>query len=525
MSEFKFKPVVLVVADGFGITQRAEGNPLAVARIPNLRKLWREGQTRLLGASGHYVGRADGIPGDSEVGHLALGSGKIIPQDAERITELIASGALFQGEEWQATLEWVKSRQSTLHFGGITSDGAIHADIRHLYAMLAVAAREGVQKVRVHLVLDGRDRPPQSALEYVDELERQLAEYRAEGLDYQVADGIGREWGIADRYYADLPRLERGYRLWTLGEGRPFASAREAILALRADDPKVQDQFLPAFVIVGADQAPVGLVQDDDAIIYYDFRADRAVEIAEVFDSPAGWYQRFDLGQRPAVRFVGMMEYDEDRGIPQHYFAKKPNYAPVLAEVLQRAGVRSYAISESFKYGHITFYFDGLKKEPFYGETTVEIPSGPNLLASRPWMKCAEITDALLEALPNYDFLRVNYPNGDMVGHLADLEAGVVAVEAVDLQLGRLMEAVTAAGGVLVVTADHGAIEELTYEDGTAKTSHTTNPVFLSIYGAAVKLKPGDYGLANLASTLAELLGVEPDPSWQPGLLETPAQP
>ncbi len=419
-------------------------------------------------------------------------------------------------EEWKNTVAWVKEHGSTLHFSGVSSDGSVHANINHLYAMLDRVAEEGVQRVRVHLLLDGRDRPPQSALVYVDELERRLAEFRERGLDYAVADGIGREFGIADRYYADIPRLERGYRLWTLGEGREFASAREAIETIREEDPEIQDQFFPAFVVAGSD----GLVKDGDAIIYYDFRADRAIEIAEVFDSPKGWYDRFDLGQRPEVRFVGMTEYDEDRGIPQHYFIKKPEYGPVLAEVLERAEIKSYAISESYKYGHITFYFDGLRKEPFFGETAVEITSGPNLLASRPWMKCAEITDALLLALPEYDFLRVNYTNGDMVGHIAEMESSIVALEAVDIQMGRLMDAVAKLGGVMVVLADHGNIEEITYEDGSPKTAHTTNPVPLTIWGlSGVKLRQGDMGLANVAAAGAGLLGVKPDPSWQTGLI------
>lgn len=511
-------PVVLVVLDGVGESEVRDGNALLAAELPNLRKLWDEGATISIEASGEYVGKTAGEPGDSEVGHLTMGSGKVVAQDVVRVGEFIDSGELFKNKEWTDTVAWVKERSSTLHFSGITSDGAIHSDIRHLYKMLDMAAKQGVQRVRVHLLLDGRDRPPQSALEYVDELEKRLERFRMQGLDYWVADGIGREMGIADRYYADLPRLERGYQLWVNGAGREFETAREAIEAMRAEQPDIQDQFLQAFVIKEKGR-PVGLVQDGDAIIYYDFRADRAIEIAEVFDSPKGWYDRFELGQRPDVRFVGMTEYDGDREIPQHYFVKKPSYNPVLMEVLQEAGVNSFAISESFKYGHITFYFDGLKKEPFYGETTVEIKSGLNLLKSRPWMGCAEITDALLGALPNYDFLRVNYANGDMVGHIAEMESSRVAMEAIDIQMGRLMEEVSKIGGVLVVTADHGKIEEITYEDGTPKTAHTNNPVLFTVWGTKVKLKDGKFGLANVAATVADLLGVKPDKTWDESLI------
>ncbi|MCL2094560.1 2,3-bisphosphoglycerate-independent phosphoglycerate mutase [Candidatus Saccharibacteria bacterium] len=524
--------VVLVVLDGVGTRAVNAGNAVAAANMPNIRRLWQEGVTRILGAAGVYVGKLPGETGDSEVGHLTMGSGKIIKQDSVRVTELLESGQLFDELEWKETVAWVKERGSVLHFSGLSSDETTHGDIRHLYLMLERAADEGVEKVRVHLILDGRDTPPQSALEYVDELERRLAVLRERGLDYRVADGIGREWGVMDRYYADVARVERGYRLWVYGEGRQFGSAREAIETVRGEQPEIQDQFFPEFVVVSEAGEPVGLIHDEDALIFYNFRADRAIEIAEVFDSPAGWYSRFDLGKRPEVRFVGMTEYDEDQNIPRRYFVKKPNYDPVLMEVLQKAGVRSFATSESFKYGHITFYFDGLRKEPFYGETAVEVKSGPNLLQSRPWMECAEITDVLIEALPEYDFCRVNYTNGDMLGHIADMESSVLAMEAVDLQMGRVMEACKEAGAVLVVTADHGNIEEIMYEDGSPKTAHTTNPVPFTIWGVAgsggsgsggsfdVRLKEGDFGLANVAATVAELLGVEADEGWGESLID-----
>lgn len=516
--------VVLVVMDGIGLRESEAGNAVKQARIPNLQKLWREGATTTLGASGTYVGMDNGEQGNSEVGHLALGTGQILAQDARRVDEWL--GLLGVPSELPTSVYWQEIRArakhgGTLHISGIFGSGRVHSDVKHFYAVLAQAAKDGIKRVRLHLLTDGKDVPPQSSLEYVDKVEQVFADYNKQGFDYAIADGGGREVIVCDRYYSNIDWVEKGYKLWTTGETRAFKSAREAIETYRQENPEQQDQFMPTFVLPDSD----GCIKDGDALFFFNFRADRAIEISEVFDSPKGWYDRFDISDRPDVLFVGLMHYDSDRNIPSHYLMQKPKYNNVLAEVLQKAGKKSFAVSESWKFGHVTFYWDGLRSAPFFGETVVDIPATNTPFVDRPWMKSAEITDELVKSLDSgeFDFLRANYPNGDMVGHSAELDPTIVSVEAVDLAIGRLMDACKKAGAVLIATADHGKAEELVYKDGTPMTSHTLNRVPFTIWNhqGDLNLESGEeYGLANVAATVAELLGVAPDPSWKRSLIK-----
>jgi len=510
--------------DGIGLRDSEQGNAVKLARTPNLDKLWQDGATTSLGASGTYVGMDNGEQGNSEVGHLALGTGQILAQDARRVDEWL--GLLGLPSQLPTALAWQEVRAraqhgGTLHISGIFADGRVHSDVKHFYAILAQAAKDGIKRVRLHLLTDGKDVPPQSALEYVDKVEQVFADYNQQGFDYAIADGGGREVIICDRYYSNISWVEKGYKLWTTGEARAFKSAREAIETYRAEDPDQQDQFMPTFVIPESD----GTIKDGDALIFFNFRADRAIEISEVFDSPAGWYHRFDISGRPDVLFVGLMHYDPDQNIPSRYLMQKPKYTNVLAEILEQSGKKSFAVSESWKFGHITFYWDGLKSAPYFGETVVDIPATQTPFVDRPWMKSAEITDQLIQALDTgeFDFLRANYPNGDMVGHSSELDPTIQSVEAVDLAIGRLMQACEKTGAILVVTADHGKAEELIYPDGTPMTSHTLNRVPFTIwnYQEPITLCPGqECGLANVAATVAQLLDLPPHPSWQKSLIQ-----
>jgi 2,3-bisphosphoglycerate-independent phosphoglycerate mutase len=538
------KKVVLVVMDGIGLREQEKGNAVKQARIPNLQKLWREGATTTLGASGTYVGMDNGEQGNSEVGHLALGTGQVLAQDARRVDEWL--GLLGVPSQLPKSISWLgikarcaepagvaatlkggsvaatpAARPGTLHISGIFGSGRVHSDVKHFYAILAQAAKDGIKRVRLHLLTDGKDVPPQSSLEYVDKVEQVFADYNKQGFDYAIADGGGREVIVCDRYYSNVDWVEKGYKLWITGEARAFNSAREAIETYRKENPEQQDQFMPVFSLPDSD----GTIKDGDALLFFNFRADRAIEISEVFDSPKGWYTRFNIEDRPDVLFVGLMHYDPDRNIPSRYLMQKQKYSNVLAEILERAGKKSYAVSESWKFGHVSFYWDGLKSAPYFGETVLDIPATATPFVDRPWMKSAEITDALVESLAGGepDFLRANYPNGDMVGHSAELEPTIISVEAVDLAIGRLMEACKKAGAILIATADHGKAEELVYPDGTPMTSHTLNRVPFTIwnYQGNIKLDDGEEcGLANVAATVAELLGVAPDPSWKKSLIQ-----
>ncbi|MCL2001868.1 2,3-bisphosphoglycerate-independent phosphoglycerate mutase [Candidatus Saccharibacteria bacterium] len=547
--------VVLLVMDGIGLRDSEVGNAVKLARTPNLIRLWAEGVGTTLGASGAYVGMDNGEQGNSEVGHLALGTGQILAQDARRVDEWL--GLLDKPSELPNSPAWqeivarlttndvsatanstatatggVSPTPRTLHVSGIFADGRVHSDVKHFYAILDQAAKSGIPRLRLHLLTDGKDVPPQSALEYVDKVEAVFADYNRQGFDYAIADGGGREVIICDRYYSNIGWVEKGYNLWVHGQNSPdeparaFKSVREAIETYRAEDPEQQDQFMPTFVIGETDaQVAAGRIRDGDALVFFNFRADRAIEISEVFDSPKGWYDRFDISDRPDILFVGLMHYDPDRNIPSRFFMQKPEYHNVLAEILERAGKKSFAVSESWKFGHVTFYWDGLKSAPYFGETVVDIPATETPFTDRPWMKSAEITDELIKALDGgqFDFLRANYPNGDMVGHSSELDPTIIAVEAVDLAVGRVMAACKNSGAILLVTADHGKAEELVYPDGTPMAPHTLNRVPFTVWtypGGARWSQDETCGLANVAATVASLLGVQPNPSWQKSLIK-----
>ncbi len=534
-------PVLLVIMDGMGLGKENEGDAFHLARTPNLDRLRDTCINGTLQAHGTAVGLpSDEDMGNSEVGHNALGAGRLFAQGAKLVNKSIESGEMFRGDTWKDLLKAPAEGKATLHFLGLLSDGNVHSNIGHLFTMIDRAAEEGVSSLRVHILLDGRDVPETSALEYINSLEERLDTYRDKELDYRIASGGGRMVTTMDRYEADWDIVKRGWEAHVLGEARAFESAREAIETFRKEDSSITDQYLPAFTITD-DQGPVGKMEDGDSVILFNFRGDRSIEISRAFDQDDFPY--FDRKRRPRVLFAGMMEYDGDLHIPSRYLVKPPSIEKTLSEYLVATGVTQFAISETQKFGHVTYFWNGNRTEPFdkSSETYVEIPSDRVEFNRKPWMKAAEITDRVIEALLNeeFDFLRLNYANGDMVGHTGDLEAAVIAAETVDLCLGRLLKTMEKVGGITFITADHGNLDEMFEIDKKSgkfkvdsktgqrkkKTSHTLNRVPWIIHDPSFsheyrKRDLENPGLANVASTLCNLLDLAPPEDYEPSLIE-----
>ncbi len=533
-------PLVLIIMDGVGIGKYEEGDAVRSSLTPNLKWLKDNALYSQLKAHGTAVGLpSDEDMGNSEVGHNAIGCGRVFSQGAQLVCNAIASGDMFRGEVWKAQIANCIKHSSTLHFMGLFSDGNVHSHIDHLKAMLTQAKAEGVKRVRIHILLDGRDVGETSALEFVDPFEQYLAGLNAGGtVDYRIASGGGRMNITMDRYNANWDMVKRGWDTHVRGLGAQFGSAREAIEALRKAKPGVIDQDLPAFVIADKGQ-PIGKIVDQDSVIFFNFRGDRSIEITRAFDDDT--LTEFDRSPRPKVRFAGMMQYDGDLKLPKQYLVEPPAIAETMGEYLVKSGISQLAISETQKYGHVTYFFNGNRSGKFDAklEEYIEIPSDILPFEQRPWMKAAEITDAVLKAIEKnkYRFIRLNFPNGDMVGHTGVYAATQIAVETVDLCLGRLIPAVQAAGGILVISADHGNADDMYEHDKKSgktkmengkikvKTAHSLNPVPVYIYDPAgtahLKLSTQEgLGISSLAATCIKLLGFEPPANYDPSVVE-----
>ena len=531
-------PVLTIVMDGVGIAPATEGNAVYNAYTPTLDAIMAKYPCVKLKAHGTAVGLpSDDDMGNSEVGHNALGSGQVFAQGAKLVSQSIENGKMFASSTWQKIVSNVKDNGSTLHFIGLFSDGNVHSHIDHLKAMLAQAKNEGINKVRIHILIDGRDVGETSALEYIDPFEAYLDSLRDDSYDIKIASGGGRMVITMDRYEANWSMVEKGWKTHVLGEGRQFASAHEAVEAYRAEY-KVIDQDLPPFVIAENGKA-VGTINDGDSVIFYNFRGDRAIEISKAFDDKE--FNKFDRVRYPNVVYAGMLEYDGDLHIPSNYLVNPPEITNTMGEYLADNGVSQLAISETQKYGHVTYFWNGNKSGKFDDalETYIEVPSDVVPFEQRPWMKCAEITDKLIECLESgkYSSLRVNFPNGDMVGHTGNILATRCSMEALDLQLKRILDVVDKLEGVALITADHGNADEM-YEvdkkgnpkagkDGSfkAKTSHTLNPVPFIIYDNyykdkyTVKADNGEFGLSNVAATAVNFLGFEAPDVWDESII------
>jgi 2,3-bisphosphoglycerate-independent phosphoglycerate mutase len=535
-------PLLIVVADGVGVAPEGPSNAVTEAATPTLDALTTSALSTQIAAHGPAVGLpSDDDMGNSEVGHNALGAGRVFAQGAKLVNQAIENGSIYQSDVWSAAVD--HGRQGTMHFLGLHSDGNVHAHTDHLYAMLRRAADEGVSSVAVHILHDGRDVGARSALTYIEQTEAVLDEINSAGpgRNYRIASGGGRMTITMDRYEADWAMVERGYHCHTHGIGQPFESAAEAVETMYADADEqglsTGDQYLGEFVVVDAEGTPVGTMADGDAVILFNFRGDRAIEISRAYEEAD-----FDVFDRtddsddeptaaPEVFFAGMLQYDGDALVPKNFLVDPPVIDNTMGQYLCAEGVRSFAISETQKFGHVTYFWNGNRSGYIDDtlETYVEIPSDNVEFNQTPAMKLPEITEATIDLLRSgeYRFGRLNFPNGDMVGHTGDLTATIAAMEVLDDCMRQLIEVIDELDGVLIFTADHGNADIMYTESGgvrSPKTSHTLSPVAFAIHdphydGEYHMAAPSGAGLANVAATVFQLLGFAPPEDYEPSLI------
>ena len=518
------KPIVLVIMDGVGKGDGGSGDAVAVAKTPTLDTLLATCPHTYLKAHGTAVGLpSDEDMGNSEVGHNALGCGQVYSQGAKLVGESIENGALYASETWKDLVANALTGKA-MHFLGLLSDGNVHSNIHHLIALLRQARAEGVKKAYCHILLDGRDVPATSALEYVGQLEDVLAQLNTDGCDYAIASGGGRMQITMDRYEANWGMVEKGWRTHVQGQGRMFPSAREAIETYRAETGCI-DQDLPAFV-VERNGAPVAKIANGDSVILFNFRGDRAQEISLAFDRKD--FDKFDRGDYTGVKFAGMLQYDGDLNIPENYLVQPPVIKNTLTEVLCKAGIREYALSETQKYGHVTYFWNGNRSGKVCEDLEVyeEVPSDVIPFEQAPAMKSKEITEKMVDAMASgkFQFLRCNYPNGDMVGHTGVMEAVVYAMECVDKGLAAILEAADKYGYTVLITADHGNADQMTETKKgktSVRTAHSLNPVPFIIYDTDRdwQIRDGAYGLANVAPTIVKMMGLTAPACWEASMV------
>ncbi len=523
-------PLLLIVMDGVGVAPDGEGNAVACARTPVLDKMFAGPLASTLKTHGSAVGLPSDIDmGNSEVGHNALGAGRVIAQGASLVNNAIKSGALFAAEHWKNAMERCDAG-GTLHFLGLLSDGNVHSTIDHLFALVGEARNRGVKKARFHVLLDGRDVAPRSAKEYLSQLEKVLADINARGGDYKIASGGGRQVITMDRYGANPEMVKQGYECHVLAKGPRVRSAMDAVDAYYAAHPKGTDQDIPAFVVEDSLGEALGQITDGDVVILTHFRGDRAMEIARALEQSD--FEEFERGPLPDIYFAGIIEYDGDQSIPKQYLVSPPVIDRTMVEYLCAEGLRSFAVSETQKFGHVTYFWNGNRSGYLCEdlERYQEIKSDIVPFDQKPEMKAFEIVEATITQLqrPDVRFGRINLANGDMVGHTGDFAATVKAVETVDLCVGKLIEEVNRLNGITLVLADHGNAEQMLmgHDNKTVKTSHTLNLVPFAIidgqYSNEYKMRRdiGTPGLVNIASTVFNLLGYEAPADYEPSLLE-----
>jgi len=525
-------PLLLMILDGLGVTEKREGNAFFQAETPNLDRLLGGGLYTLLQAHGTAVGLpTDGDMGNSEVGHNALGAGRVFAQGARLVNEAISTGRLFESSAWR-DISLCAREGGAVHFIGLLSDGNVHSHVDHLIRLLEHCSESGFPRVRVHALLDGRDVGERSALDYVIPLEGLLRQISSDrGLDYAVASGGGRMRVTMDRYYADWEIVRRGWEAHVHGNARRFGSAEEAVRTYYGEDPEITDQYMDAFVVADDAGSPVGTIEDGDAVVFFNFRGDRAIEISEAFTVDD--FNGFDRGRRPDVIYAGMMQYDGDTNMPPRFLVEPPVIEKTVSQYLCAAGVPMFAVSETQKFGHVTYFWNGNRSGAIDNalETYVEIPSDRIPFDQAPRMKAPEIRDRAAAMLREgkYRFGRLNFANGDMVGHTGKMEAAVIAAETVDRCVGDLLGVIRELEGIAVVTADHGNMEVMytVGKDGqkVVKTAHTLNPVPFVIYDPQYRdeyrMSPlPRAGLSNVAATLLNLLGFEKPGKYDPSLIE-----
>jgi 2,3-bisphosphoglycerate-independent phosphoglycerate mutase len=524
-------PLLLIIMDGVGLGKEYDGNAVYKANTPVLDKLMQSKLFTKLKAHGPAVGLpTDDDMGNSEVGHNAIGAGRIFDQGAKLVNKALESGEIFKTEIWKNIVESGK-KGGTVHFLGLLSDGNVHSNISQLFVLINKCAEIGIEKVRLHMLADGRDVPGRTALTYIKQTEDLFTKIKNEKeLEYMIASGGGRMKVTMDRYNADWEIVERGWKAHVLGIGRKFNSAKEAIETFYMEDEKIIDQYLDPFVIVDAEDKPVGTIQDGDAVVCFNFRGDRAIEISRAFEEKD--FDKFDRQRYPDVYYAGMMQYDGDLLIPRNYLVFPPQIDRTISAYLCAEKITSFAISETQKFGHVTYFWNGNRSGYIDKslETYIEIPSDRIEFDKAPKMKAYEITEKTSELLQSnkYKFGRINFPNGDMVGHTGNFDAAVIAVETTDECVGNLLKVIDETKGIALITADHGNSEEMyTEKNGvkTPKTSHTLNPVPFIIYDPQYNneyemAKVKNPGLSNIAATILNLLGYEKVEDYEESLIK-----
>lgn len=491
-------------------------------------------------------GPAVGLPtekdmGNSEVGHNAMGSGQVYAQGAKLVNDAIASGAFFETKEWGHIVGDTAKSNNTLHFIGLLSDGNVHSHITQLFGIIDGAVKSGIKKIRFHPLLDGRDVPPESGLIYIAQLEEKLTSLiQNHEIDAKIASGGGRMYVTMDRYESNWDIVKRGWDAHVRGiiadkditGDYPgyFPSAKEAIETARRVYPEKKDQFNPPFVIVNSEKVPVGRMKDGDAVINFNFRGDRAIEISKAFVFTD--FKSFERIYYPKVKYAGLLEYDTDKHIPEHYLVPPADIQNISAQYFCAMQIPSFAIAETHKFGHVTYFWNGNRtgyiNEAY--EKYIEVKSEPNeMIETHPEMKADEVTDILLDAIESnkYKYLRVNYANGDMVGHTGNFDSCVRAVEKLDTCLQKVVEAVMELNGIVLITADHGNCEELIDKKGRQVTSHSLNPVPCLIldsqHNEEYKINTdgiAEPGISNVISTFMNLMGYRAPDIYEKSLIK-----
>ncbi|MEK6286416.1 MAG: 2,3-bisphosphoglycerate-independent phosphoglycerate mutase [Acidobacteriota bacterium] len=501
MTKVKNAPLVLIVLDGFGYSAKREGNAIALARTPHFDEWYKQYPNTLVEASGQYVGLRAGQMGNSEVGHLNIGGGRIVRMDTSRIDHAIETGELFHNDALIQAIEHANSRKSALHLMGLVSHGGVHSSQEHLYALLRMAGERNLERVFVHAFLDGRDTAPDSGAGFIAELIDKTGEY-----------ALGRVATVVGRYYAmdrdkRWQRTEKAYRLMRCGEGR---ARRDPVAAIRESYSEgVTDEFVKPIVIVDDGGKPIATIRDGDSVIFFNFRSDRARQITRAFTEDD--FTFFDRGPKPEIRFTCMTYYDRQFALPVAFGPEHLDH--ILADVFAEAGLKNLRIAETEKYAHVTFFFNGGVEPPFPGEERILIPS-PKVATYdlKPEMSAHGITDEVVNQIESgrFDVVIMNYANADMVGHTGNLEATIKAIEVIDECLGRVVGATRAKGGSVIITADHGNAEQMIdLATGQIFTAHTTNPVPAILIGDhRCRLREGG-SLRDIAPTMLGILGLK----------------
>jgi 2,3-bisphosphoglycerate-independent phosphoglycerate mutase len=495
------KPVALIILDGFGYREETFGNAILAAKKPNIDRIWAKYPHTTLRASGEAVGLPDGQMGNSEVGHLNIGAGRVVYQSLTRVNVAIREGEFEKNDTFTEAMNHVKQRGTSLHLMGLLSNGGVHSHIDHLIALIKLAAKEGVKKLFVHGILDGRDVGPKTALTFIDQIEAVFKEV-----------GVGQFATISGRYYSmdrdkRWDRVKKSYCAMVYGDGNTYKTAREVVEDSYANE--IHDEFVIPSVIVGKDNAPVSTISHEDAVIFYNFRPDRAIQISNVFTNDT--FEDFDRGDKfpKNLFFVSLTLFAETvRGL----VAFKPTGLDnVVGEIISKAGLKQLRIAETEKYAHVTFFMNGGRHDVYPGEERILIPS-PKVATYdlKPEMSAYEVTDALLAELDadKFDAIILNLANCDMVGHSGKMEPTIKAVEAVDECLGKIVDKIVSLGGKAIITADHGNSDQVLNPDGSPMTAHTTNPVPVVITAEGMQLR-SDGILCDLTPTMLELLGLE----------------